>query len=199
MGERKLMGGQECGEKSRIETRLDFGGLPRSFFCDYLPPKRPFANRPLTTLIRSNPARQKMELSGKNRGSKTRAAVSPLSTGFTTFDQLHLFRLASPRPPRRLKTAPRCYTPSGVFVFSQKIENLVIARLEFTTSRFSLCRTDRYAIGPETHPAHQHGAQMDSSRERIAFFPVVAWSQVPWSGRIAFFHKDQTSEPLRGN
>ena len=130
-----------------------------------------------------------MELSGKNRGSKTRAAVSPLSTGFTTFDQLHHFRLASPQPPRRLKTAPRCYTPSGVFVFSQKIENLVIARLEFTTSRFSLCRTDRYAIGPETHPAHQHGVQWIPHANGLRFFP---WSRGPKSrGRagLRFFIK----------
>ena len=56
-GERKLMVAQECGEKSRIETRLDFGGPLRSFFWDYVPLKRPFTNRSLNTLIRSNPTK----------------------------------------------------------------------------------------------------------------------------------------------
>ena len=95
MGERKLMEAEEYGEKSRIETRLDFGGLLRSFFCDYVQPKRPFASRSLTILIRPNPAKRKMELWGANRGSKTRAAVSPYSTGFTTFDRLRHFRPSS--------------------------------------------------------------------------------------------------------
>ena len=71
MGERKLMRVQECGEKSRIETRLDFGGLLRGFFRHYV-------RQNGHLLIRSNPAKQKIELSGKNRGSETRAAVSPL-------------------------------------------------------------------------------------------------------------------------
>ena len=79
-GERKLMVAQECGEK----TRLDFGGLLRSFFWDCVPLKRPFANWSLNILIRSNSAKQKMEPLEKNRGSETRAAVSPVSTGFTT-------------------------------------------------------------------------------------------------------------------
>ena len=86
MGERKLKEAPECGEKSRIETRLDFGGLLRSFFWDYVPPKRPFANRSLTILICSNPAKQKMQRLKKNRGSEMRAAVSTLSTGFISFD-----------------------------------------------------------------------------------------------------------------
>ena len=86
VGERKLMVAQECGEKSWIEIRLDFGGLLRSFFWDYVPPKRPFANRSLTILICSNPAKQKMEPLKKNRGSEMRAAVSTLSAGFISFD-----------------------------------------------------------------------------------------------------------------
>ena len=94
MGERKLMGAQEWGEKSRSIWRpprlagrfqLDFGGLLRSFFCDHVPPKRPFANWSLTILIRSNPDKQKIELSGKNRGGS-----------FPPLDQLHHFRPASP-------------------------------------------------------------------------------------------------------
>ena len=80
-GERKLMVAQECGEK----TRLDFGGL-RSFFWDCVPLKRPFANWSLNILIRSNSAKRKMEPLEKNRGSETRAAVSPVSTGFISFD-----------------------------------------------------------------------------------------------------------------
>ena len=71
MGERKLMRVQECGEKSRIETRLDFGGLLRGYFRHYV-------RQNGHLLIRSNPAKQKIELSGKNRGSETHAAVSPL-------------------------------------------------------------------------------------------------------------------------
>ena len=83
--ERKLVGSQECGEKSRIATRLDFGGLLRGFFCDYVPPKRPFVYRSLTILIRSNPSKQKMELSGKNRGCETRAAVFRLISSGALF------------------------------------------------------------------------------------------------------------------
>ena len=71
MGERKLMRVQECGEKSRIETRLDFGGLLRGYFRHYV-------RQNGHLLIRSNPAKQKIELSGKNRGSETRSAVFPL-------------------------------------------------------------------------------------------------------------------------
>ena len=83
---------QGCAGKSRIETRLDSGGLLRSSFWDCVPPKRPFANRSLSILIRSNPAKQKIGPLGKNHGSETRAAASPLSTGLTTFDRLHHYR-----------------------------------------------------------------------------------------------------------
>ena len=152
MGERELMGAQECGERSRIETQPDFSGLSRSFFRDYVSPKRQFANRLLTFLIRSNLAKQKMELSGTNRGSEARAAVSLLPTSFTTFDHLHHCRPASPRPPRRSKTAPRLYPPSGVFVFSQKIENLVVLKFEPTTPRLSACEAVRHASVPVGRP-----------------------------------------------
>ena len=152
MGERKLMGAQECGQKSRIEPRLDFGGLPRSFYRDYVPPKRLFANRSLTILVRSNPAKRKMELSGKNRGSKTRAALSPsrpaspLSTGFITIDWLHHDR----RDARKRLHA----VESGVFVFFAKGQNLIVAGFKATTNRFSALKTDRYGIG---HTANRGG------------------------------------------
>ena len=85
MSERNLMGAQECGEKSRIETRLDFSGLLRSFFCDYVQPKRPFASRSLTISIRPNPANQKRTFRGRIEESIHHCRLaSPLSTGLTT-------------------------------------------------------------------------------------------------------------------
>ena len=131
-------------EPARNTTR--FWRPPRSFYRDHVPPKRPFAHWSLTILVRSNPAKRKMELSGKNRGSKTCAALSPsrpappLSTGFITIDWPHHDR----RNARKRLHA----VESGVFVFFTKdrkfgrsgirnLENLVVA-----------ARTiDRYAIG----------------------------------------------------
>ena len=77
---------QECGEKSPIERRFGFGGLLRSSFSDYVPLKRPFANRSLNILIRSIPSKRRMEPVEKNRGSDTRATAPPLSTGFISLD-----------------------------------------------------------------------------------------------------------------
>ena len=137
-------------EPDRNTTR--FWRPPRSFYRDYVPPKRLFANRSLTILVRSNPAKRKMEFSGKNRGSKTRAALSPsrpastLSTGFITIDWLHRDR----RDARKRLHA----VESGVFVFFTKGQSLIVAGFKDTTNRFSALKTDRYGIG---HTANRGG------------------------------------------
>ena len=219
MSERKLMGWQECGEKSRIETRLDFGGLPRSFFCDYLPPKQPFANRSLTTLIRSNPARQKMELSGKNRGSKTRAAVSPLSTGFTTFERfLHDNRDVRKRAPTftnfsararkvgrsyvKLKGSPKpWYPPPGVLVFPRKVGNLAAVGYEprpsglrsapLTATPLGQSETRDYPPISPTRESHGFLTRTSIHRQCLERETGV------WAG-LRFFARIKTSEPLCG-
>ena len=88
--------------------------------------------------------------------------ASPLSTGFPTFDRLphdnsdvrkRVPMLANFRARERkvdrsyikLKWCPKpWYPPSGIFVFSQKVENLAVG----TTMWRTPCATDRYAIGP---------------------------------------------------
>ena len=184
-------------EPDRNTTR--FWSPPRSFYRDYVPPKRPFANWSLTILVRSNPAKRKMEFSGKNRGSKTRAALSPsrpappLSTGFITIDWLHHDR----RNARKRLHAVEW----GVF-FSQKIKNLVVAGSVPSTTCLSTRTIDRYAIEPvgpprvSTRNANRGGLWISIANVLISAISRVSRGR---SGRIAFFHENQTLEPLRGN
>ena len=69
---------RNAGKRAGSRLGLNSATPSEASFCHLLRPKRPVVDRSFTILIRSNPGRQKIALLGENRGSETRAAVSPL-------------------------------------------------------------------------------------------------------------------------
>ena len=93
-------------------------------------------------------------------------------------------------------------------IFSQWILNLVVAGFEPTTIRFADGSINRHAIrpvGPRQKPFSTPSEEDAKIAKRTSlnrqFLGQVAGGRAGpgrAGSRIAFFHKDQTSEPLRG-
>ena len=145
-----------------------------------------------------------MELLSRKRDA---CGSFPLSTGFTTFGRLlHDIREVRKRAPffanfraraRKVdrgyvkwKGSPKPWYPSlGILVFSQKIEKLAVVRLELTTFRIMAFGP----IGAARLPTYLTNTVVPWIPRTNVSKSVISRASNGLSGRIAFFHRDQTS------